>query len=291
MTLKHIKIFIAVCENKSVTKAAQKLYIAQPSVSLAIKELEEHYNVKLFDRFSRHLYLTEYGKEFYSKAKLIYNTFCGLEEDMYAKKAGKKFNIGTSITIGNCILPDILKKFKSQHTECDVNLTINRSDVIIGKILENTLDIALIEGIPTSEGIESKAFMNDELSFIISSKNPNSNKKAITAADAASFRFILREKGSGTREFFDSIMLINSLKLNIIGESISTHAIINLVKNDCGVSVLPKRLVLPYIKDGSIKTIPWKGINFNRQFYIIKHKEKELSEYAQEFINTVEQYC
>ena len=105
MTIRHLRIFVAVCEEGSVTKAANKLYLAQPSVSLAISELEKFYGVKLFDRISRRLYLTDKGKQFLNYTKHIIDLFDELENGMKNWGSSGALRIGSSITIGNYFFP------------------------------------------------------------------------------------------------------------------------------------------------------------------------------------------
>ena len=105
MTLRHLRIFVTVCETGSMTAAAQILYIAQPAISLAVSEMEEHYKVRLFDRISRRLYLTDSGRQALEYARHIIALFDEMEQGVRGGQAAKELRIGTSITIGSCLLP------------------------------------------------------------------------------------------------------------------------------------------------------------------------------------------
>ena len=132
MTLRHLKIFVAVCEEESITAAARKLYIAQPSVSFAIGELEEHYGVKLFDRISRRLYITEPGKQLLSRAREILAIFSEMEQGIRDWDSIGTLRIGTSITAGTCFLPEVAKKFYALRPQIQLQVSIENSRTLEG---------------------------------------------------------------------------------------------------------------------------------------------------------------
>lgn len=111
MTLRHMKIFVSVYQNNGITRASEELHLAQPSVSLAIRELEDYYGIRLFDRISRRLYVTEQGKMFYDYALHIVSLFDEMELGIRNWEHMGTLRIGSSITIGNFLLPGLIKKF------------------------------------------------------------------------------------------------------------------------------------------------------------------------------------
>ncbi|MBM6839180.1 LysR family transcriptional regulator, partial [Clostridium saudiense] len=130
MTLRHIKIFVAVCETGSATAAGEKLFIAQPSISLAISELEDYYGVKLFDRLSKRLYITEAGKYFLEYASHIIKIFEEMETGIRNFDTQGVIRVGASITIGNYLLPKYVENFKKLHPKIEVQAIIANSDTI-----------------------------------------------------------------------------------------------------------------------------------------------------------------
>ena len=109
MTLRHLRIFTAVCETGSMTAASERLFIAQPSISLAISEMEEYYGVKLFDRISRKLYLTDSGRRALQYARHIIDLMDEMEQGMKNADTVGRRRVGTSITIGSYLLPGYVK--------------------------------------------------------------------------------------------------------------------------------------------------------------------------------------
>lgn len=284
MTLRHLKVFVAVCELNSITKAAEKLHIAQPAVSCAIKELEDYYGIKLFDRISKRLYLTEAGKNFLSYATHIVSMFDEMESNMRDLDKPGKLHIGSSITIGTAFMPGYVGNFKALYPQTEVYVTIDSSDIIEKKILQNELDFALIEGIVHLDSIICETYMDDELVIICSLDHPFCKNKAVTVEQFISEPFLLREKGSGTRELFDNVLASLGYSVIPAWESTSTLALINAVINGLGLSVLPRMLVKDSINEGRIAAVQIEGLKFNRKFNIIYHKNKFLTASAKAFI-------
>lgn len=285
MTIRHLKIFIAVCKYGSITEAADKLYLAQPTVSLSIRELEEHYHVNLFDRISRKLYLTELGKQFLTYATHIVSLFDEMEEGIKTWDSAGTLRIGASITIGTYLLPEYVTSYYQRCPQVKVNVIIENSEAIEKRILENDIDFALIEGTIHNPNIINEQFMQDKMVLICGNHHELLKSKSIRIEQLKNYDFILREKGSGTRELFDSTMLIYDISIDPIWESISTQAIISAVAAGLGLSVLPYRLVKSDLDNNSIQKLEIEGIHFIRQFYIIYHKNKFLTKSATNFID------
>lgn len=286
MTLRHLKVFVAVCELNSITKAAQKLYITQPAVSCAIKELEDFYGVKLFDRISKKLYLTEAGKSLLGYARHIVSLFEEMESNVRDLDKLVKLHIGASITIGTHFMPVYVKNFETLHPQAEVNVTISSSELIENKILQNELDFALIEGIVHEKSIicETYTSLDDELVLICNLNHPFCKEKVVTIEKLLSESFLLREKGSGTRELFDNVLASQGYSVIPTWESTSTIALINAVINGLGISVLPYMLVKDSLSDGAIASVHIDGLKFSRKFNIIYHKNKFLTTTAKSFI-------
>lgn len=288
MTIRHMKIFLEVYSQESITKAADSLYISQPAVSAVIKELEDHYGRRLFDRISNRLYLTGPGQDFYDYASNIIFLFDEMETKMTGSENTGKLRVGSSITIGTVYMPSYLASLKEKYPNIEVYITIDSSDVIENKILRNELDIALIEGIVHSDSIIKKTYMDDELSAVCSPTHPFAAGQRAHIEDFLSQPFLLRERGSGTRELFDDTLA--SLGYSVVPrwESTSTAALINAVGKGIGVSVLPRMLVCDKIKQGTLREFDPAGLRFKRSFNIVYHKNKYLSSAAQTFIDICE---
>ena len=284
MTLRHMSVFITICEENSITKAAEKLHIAQPAVSLALKELEEHYDVKLFDRIAKRLYLTEVGRNLLEYASHIVSLFGEMEDHASSWARSGKLRIGASITIGTHLMPQYVSAFYKNHPQSDIKVFIGSSDLIEKKILQSELDFALIEGTVHSDSIICSTYMKDRLAVICAPSSPLCKMERIAMEQLLSQPLLLRETGSGTRELFDHVMASLEFTYTPSWESTSTEALINAVQNGLGVSVLPYMLVREKIKSGGVVELKVEKMEFDRGFHVIYHKNKLLTEHAREFI-------
>ena len=284
MTLRHLKIFVAVCETGSATAAGEKLFIAQPSISLAIAELEDHYGIKLFDRISKRLQITETGKHFLQYTTHIVDLFENLEREVKNFETMGVLRIGSSITIGNYLLANYIAEFKQTHPEINVKVIIDNSDAIQQRVLTNQIDIGLIEGIMHSDYIIDQKFRDDELILICANNHPFAVQQSVELFQLKKENLILRESGSGGRELFDSTMTMLGLEISPAWESTSTQAILSAVRANLGISVLPYLLVKESLDRKEIIQFRVKEIQLKRHFSIIYHRNKFLTQSAKDFI-------
>ena len=284
MTLRHMKILVAVCAENSITKAAERLHIAQPAVSIAVKELEEYYGVKLFDRISRRLYLTDTGRTFLEYAAHIVALFDDMERSIRQWELSGKLRIGASITIGTHLMPRYVNAFYRNHPQSSIDVFIGSSDIIEKKILQNDLDFALIEGTVHSDSILCTTYMKDRLAIICSPNDPLYKEETLTIEHLLSRPLLLREIGSGTRELFDHTLASLEYDYTPAWESTSTEALINAAGEGLGVSVLPHMLVQDALKKGAVVELQISDLQLGRGFHIICHKNKLLTGLAKEFI-------
>ena len=284
-------IFRTVCENGyNSTKAASVLHMTQPAVSLAIKELEQYYGVRLFDRIGRRLRITDAGQHFLQYAIHISDLFSDMESNLRDWGSRGILRVGASITIGSQFMPGYVKAFSEICPGIDVRVTIEQSERLEHKILANELDFALIEGIAHDPGLIMDAYMEDHLSVICAVGNGWTEGQTISLADFQKQRLLLREKGSGTREVFEREIAQAGIRIDPVWEAMSTTALVNAVINGLGISVLPYRLILPALRQGLICTVRVQGLNFSRNFYIVHHKDKFLTDAARRFISMCRDY-
>lgn len=287
MTLRNLRIFRTVCDLGSVTAAAEKLYLSQPAVSAVIGEMEQHFGVKLFDRISRRLHITEAGKRVYEYAAHILTLYDEMENGIRDWGKAGVLRIGSSITIGNRLLPGIVKKFSAENPEIKLKVTIDNSSAIERLVTQGELDVGLIEGVTRQPQLIVRQFMEDKLVVLCGRGHPLWEKGEASPRELCSYPFILREKGSGTRELFDSSLLIHNLAVEPVWESISTSAIVEAVAENLGLTALPYRLVEKEIKRGRVRPVEVPGLSLTRNFYLLRHGGKYLSGAGEAFIRKV----
>lgn len=289
MTIKHMKIFVAVYQTMNITHAAQQLYMTQPAVSRAIQELEHYYGVKLFERINRRLSATEIGKQFYAHALHIVDSFDDMEKGLRNWDEFGVLRIGASITLGTMLLPELAARFQKQHPHLRMEVKVSSGAALTHSLLHNELDIAMIEGGIANEDLITEPFAEDRLMLIAAPHDPLLEKDKLYLQDVKNCRFLLRENGSVGRSYLNHIFAAHGISLKPLWESTSTRAIVRAVSLGLGISFLPEQLVKEYIDSGLVATKPIEDESFQRQNYVVWHKEKFLSHTAKAYIAMVRQ--
>ena len=292
MTLRHLKIFSIVYQLQNITKAAATLHIAQPSVSIAIKELENYYGIVLFDRINKRIYPTQTAHKLYGYALHIIDLYEEMETDIKNWEDDSPLKVGCSITIGNFIFPQLIKEWEKKLPKMKFKAIINNSQIIEERILNNEIDIALIEGKGLHpDQLSQTPFLEDHLCLIVSNDHPLTKLKRISLEKLLDYPFLLRESGSGVRDLVDALFLTHHIELSPIVESTSTQAIVRAVNENVGISILPYLMVKEDINKGNIISLPIKDLDLSRQFSIIYHKNKYLTHHAKAFIDLCQSWA
>ena len=278
MTIRHLRIFIAVAETKKMSLAAKKLYISQPTVSQAIRELEEHYGVRLFERLSKKLYITESGKFLLFHAKNIVAQFDNLEESMKTNYQKETLRIGASLTVGAILLSNVLNDLESFNPNLDTYAYVNNTSVIEKKLLESSLDVAIVEGKVKSQDLISIPMIDDYLVLVCGIDHPLSNKKEVHLSDLENQKFVVREKGSGTRALLDEFLKLHNLKVKIVWEASSPDTIRHAVINNGCLALMPIRVMEKDILDHKMNVIFNTTDEWNRYFSLVYHKDKNIND-------------
>ena len=326
MTTRHMRIFLAVTENgNNLTRTANQLYMAQPAVTVAIQELEQYYGVNLFDRLGKRLYLTEAGKQFREYVVRILGLFDDMEEGMKSWGSRGVLRVGSSITIGSQFMPGYVEEYAKTHPNIDTQVLIGPSDRIEKKILNNELDIALVESPVHESHLIAEQYMEDYLVIIapgnskerdlynsfcedqretqrqeasakqqerpdeIQDESPKEIQE-MTVEEFASQRLLLREPGSGTRESIEKVLEPFSIQLKTSWEATSTTALVNAVISGLGISIVPRRMVEAPLRSGQIREIHVQGLEFQRYFYMVYHRDKLLTAPIRDFMELCRNY-
>jgi len=285
MTIRHLKIFIAVCDCGKMSLAAEKLFIAQPSVSQAISEIEQYYGVKLFERLSKKLYITEAGESLLKYARHIVSLFEEMEEEVSSKGKNPILKIGATITVGTCILNEVLKKFQEQNPQIKTRVFVENTDTVEDMILKSILDVGIVEGEIKSGDIITIPIIPDELVLVCSNTHEFSELDEIEIEQLQDKDFILREKGSGTRELFEKSLEKAGVSINEKWVCNNSEAIKNAVINGHGLTVISRMLVERELESKKLHALEIKGVKFSRTFKLVYHKNKYLSDNLKSFIS------
>lgn len=278
MTLRTLKIFVAVAEEKNMHAAAKKLFISQPSVSQAITELEKEYNVKLFERLSQRLYITETGQKLLNYTYHLLNTYGEIHDFLTCQGNLHRLRIGASVSVGTCMLNDIVNQMKKQTPHTELYVTIDNTSQIESLILNSSLDIGLVEGLITSPDILCQKVCEDELIIVAAPLHPLAHQKNLHIQDLSDQTFISRESGSNDRNQFDQFLREHKVQIKRSWVCTNTQAIKNAVINGNGLAILSRMLVKTELNQGTLVHIHLKDICIKRDIRLVYHKDKYLSD-------------
>ena len=285
MTLKHLKIFLTVCREGTITNAAKVLFMSQPAVSLAIRELEEYYGVKLFDRISHRLYLTAPGKVVLDYAGNILHMYDEMELVLKQKNAKESLLVGNSV--GSSIFSQLMKGFSDKYENIEPKVIIDHTSTITRKVLNNEVDIATVEGIAVEPELVSEIFANEVMYAVVSTDHKLANKDKLCLNDLKQERFLLREKYSGARAVIDSVFNLHKIDIVPYWESSASLMLLDAVLLGIGVTILPYFLVAPYIRNNQLVPLNIVDAEFIFPYSIIYRKNKYRSNAVKEFCT----YC
>ena len=288
MTLRHLKVFVAVCKLGSITRAAEELRVAQPSVSLTVKELESYYGVTLFDRLNQRLVLTDFGKEAFLRAKEVLAAFDSFEGLMKQSRTNVTLHIGASLTLGQAMLPMLWRRIEERFPEVRCNAVIRQTHAIEQQIEDGQLDFAIVEGGISSPKLSAVPLARDFLAAVSSPSFPAPDR--LTLNELAEKRLLLREEGSASRDLFEHLLRVRGLAVRPDMESANNEALIAAAEAGLGIAVLP--LVLVENKLGTVlRRLEISDADLTRSTYLIFHKNRKFSSRQKELLDLCMTEC
>lgn len=290
LSIRNLKVFVTICQEKNVTKAAKQLAISQPAASLAVREMEEYTGTTLFERDGRGIRLTKAAKHFYPMVQQMLKIYDEIDYEMIKWSSRSDVHIGSSISIGACVLPSIIQEYNQCYPEIGVRVSINSSEIIEQAILDGSLDIALIEGKIHSDKIVSQCFLKDELIAICGMFHPLAGKKQVPLDRLRNESFLFREKNSGTRELIETVFSQKDFFFEPIWESTSTAALINAVAQGIGISILPKKMLKEHLDQHKVFSFSIDGIDLSRNYYVIYQGKRLMTEPVENFLSLVQNW-
>lgn len=291
ITLRQLEIFEKVAKCEHVTQASSQLFITQSAVSMSISELERLAGAPLFERHGKRLLLNDRGRRILPEAEEVIRRVKEIEQfldDSVGEPRGT-LNVGASTTIGNYILPDIVAEFSRGYPKAKVLLTIGNAQQIENALESGDLDVGLIEGIPHSSILDTAAWRNDELVVVVGKSHPWVINKSVTVDMLQSAPWIMREKGSGTREVFEAAMAMENIEFSIYLELGHTEAIKKATEAGLGVGCLSRIAVKRELEQGWLVEIKC-SLDLRRILSIQTRKSGFKTRLLQNFLLFLNQY-
>ena len=287
MTIRHLQIFVAVADCGKMRAAAERLHISQPSVSQAVRELESYYNIKLFERLSQRIYITETGKKllpcFQEKILLpsprhIIDSFETMEGFINDTSSGNVIRVGGSVSVGTRLLPPMIKSLENEVPDVDVCVIVDNTAAIEGKIQRSELDIAVVE-------LVKKDIYDDELVLVVGPEHELFNHPGIKLKELTKHALISRESGSVERNQFEQFLLEHDIKMKNKWSCSNTETIKKAVLNGEGIAILSRMVIEKEIAAGEVRVLNVENTRMKRKIKLIYHKNKYISQSMKQFID------
>lgn len=284
MTLRHLQIFVSVYQENSITKAAEKLYISQPAVSKYIREIEETYGCRLFERYSQRLVITPFGEDFYSYAARITSLYDEMNFAMESFTEEKNLlRIGSGTSVGRLFLPRVVKDFTAKHPHVQISLFSGSTQKNEAHLMDNTLDFTIMEWLPDSPSIAHIPLETDQIVAVCSSNHPLSKKESVTAGDLATCPLLLREPGSQNRQAVNHYFSSRGFTVTPLWETSCSSVLTNATTEGMGISFLNKRQV-NMLHDPRLTILNVPDLNITRDLNVYYHRDKRIFPLMLEFL-------
>jgi DNA-binding transcriptional LysR family regulator len=287
MNLNQLTVFHKVAKLQSFTRAADALCLTQPGISKHIKQLEEYYGVRLFDRLGKKVILTQAGEILFGKTEVMFEHLneAKVQIDDMKSLTGGKICIGASITIGVYVLPNLLGDFIRRYPSIEISLDISLSQEIEKKVLSNALDLGFVGHPVKDERVSVHRFLADELVVIVHPEHHWAKRKTIQPHQLVDQPFLVSGEGSGTRRTIEEKLRSKGIHLTRIMEFGNTECVKKGVEAGLGISIISKQVIAREVSLNLIRSIPLTGIMIKRNFNLIYLKDKYLNHLVQAFLD------
>ena len=293
MDLRQLEIFVKVAELGSFSKAADALFLTQPTVSEHIRSLEDELGVRLLDRLGRGAAVTKAGAllQGYAQRLLALSREARQAIESFQGRMSGELLVGASTIPGEYILPALIGRFKEKFPDIAITLLIGGSQEVTEWVAEGRAEVGVVGARSGHRGIDFRELLPDDIVLIVSAGHPWQGRKQVTLEELRAEPLLLRERGSGTRAALESALVqagSHIAAFRVVGEMGSTQAIKQAVKAGVGVSLVSRRAVEEECRAGSVWGLRVKDLKITRAFYLATHRERSRSPLAEAFRGFVE---
>ena len=295
MADRRLQVFFTVARLLSFTKAADSLHMTQPAVTFQVRQLEEHFNTRLFDRTHNRVSLTEAGHHVYGYAEKIFKLYGELEgsiKEMTGDISGV-MTLGASTTVAEYLLPALLGKFKTHYPDITLSLKVSNTEGVVAMVENNVIDLAVVEAPVNNQHLIVEVCVMDQLVVVVPPDHALSKKQAVSAEELTQYPFVCREEGSGTREVIIEYLTHNysgEEGLDICLELGSPESIKGAVEARMGISVLSMTSIAKELALGTLRGISLDP-PLERPFSFVRQRQKFRQRATEELLVFARSYC
>ena len=283
MTIRDLEIFIEVVRAKNMSNAAKNLKISQPTVSHAISQIENEYNVKLFDRVSKKLYITDVGLRLYDFALNILEQFEDTVIFLQSSSTAHNINLGVSSNFSSQFLLEIINDYEKKKEDVSLRVYVDSREKIIEKLNSGIINLAIIDGDAGIEDNSAESFYEDEI-FIISSKNSDiKDKEVLDAEDLKNKKFVLGDIDDNSKKMLLNFLRERGIPIDLKFICQNKDMVLNIVKNSDALSIGASSS----FKDEDVVKHRLEDLSIKRTYYMVYHNDAFLKKDMKNFVNFV----
>jgi LysR family transcriptional regulator, low CO2-responsive transcriptional regulator len=285
-TLHQLKVFEAVARHNSFTRAAEELFLTQPTVSMQVKQLSKAVSLPLFEQVGKRLYLTPAGKELYATCQDIFERLTQFQIAIADLKGLKQGCLRLAVvTTAKYVIPRLLGPFCQRYPGIDISLTVTNHQYALESLASNRDDLYILSQIPEDSDVQVEPFLPNPLVVLANRDHPLTKEKNIPLARIAEEPFIMREPGSGTRDAVQRLFSEQNLPMRVKLDLGSNEAIKQAIAGGLGISVLSKHTLALEGVNNQLSILDVEGFPIERHWYVIYPAGKQLSAIAKAFFD------
>jgi DNA-binding transcriptional LysR family regulator len=281
ITLRQLEIFAAICQEGSITQAASRIGLSQAATSQALAELEKQLGHRLFDRNGRRLKQNATGRELLPDAIELLDRARDIEQG--ASSGPLHIRIAASLTVGNYMLPSLIGRFVRRSPGTRFQMAIENTESVLAEVRQLKSDVGWVEGHARDPQLHSVPWREDQLVIIAGPHHPLAGRKA-SAQQLAEASWVLRERGSGTREVFEQAITGKFGLTNIPLELGGIDAIKRAVSCGAGLSCISRSTIELEVKAGQLALVRVPWLELRRQITMLLHRQKYLDRGLRQFL-------
>jgi len=292
MNLNQLKTFYLASKLGSLNAAGKALNITQPAVTKGIQRLQEHYEIKLMNRFGKKMVLTDAGEVLYGIAEKIFEMEKQAEENIrdFQRQRRGRIQIQACESFGAYYLPDIINPFIKENPQIHVSANILPTDLVANNTANLENDIGFISYPIKNEKLMIQEVIEDRLEVITPPNHPLTQRSYIEPQDLKDHSIIMHEKESATARMLERYFQKNNLFINKSLELSSNRAIMLAVEAGIGIAITSRRIVIDEVNEGKLVSVPLADPSMKHKYYLVYHKDKYLSGMLQRLIEIAQQW-
>lgn len=284
ITLRQLKVFESVARNLSFTRAAEELFLTQPTVSIQIKQLEKTIALPLFEQMGKRIYLTEAGQELYQYSRAIAQQLADMELALDELKGLERGKLNISVvSTANYFTSHLLAKFCQRYQNVTVSLNVSNRETVLKHLSDNLTDLAIMGQPPSGLDIVSESFMENPLVIIAPPTHHLCGQQKIPVKQLEQEVFLVREAGSGTRSAMERFFSEQQIKINRGMEADTTEAIKQAVLAGMGLGIMSLHTIELEIETRRLEILDVQGFPIIRHWYVVHRKNKRFSQVVKTF--------